>query len=46
MSKPVLTSVGYHIIYMKDRKQPEPYDISITSDALLVDDALRVVLVV
>ena len=26
MSKPVLTSVGYHIIYMKDRKQLEPYD--------------------
>lgn len=26
MSKPVLTSVGYHIIYMKERKQLEPFD--------------------
>lgn len=26
MSKPVLTAVGYHIIYMKEKKQIEPYD--------------------
>ena len=26
MSKPVLSTVGYHIIYMNDRKQLEPFD--------------------
>ncbi len=26
MSKPFLSTVGYHIIYMKDRKQVEPYE--------------------
>lgn len=26
MSKPVLSTVGYHIIYMKERKQLEPFD--------------------
>ena len=26
MSKPVLSSVGYHIIYMQERKQLEPFD--------------------
>lgn len=26
MAKPVLSAVGYHIIYMKERKQIEPYD--------------------
>lgn len=26
MAKPVLSAVGYHIIYMKERKQFEPYD--------------------
>lgn len=26
MSKPVLSAVGYHIIYMKGRKQLEPFD--------------------
>lgn len=26
MSKPVLTAVGYHIIYMKARKEIDPYD--------------------
>ena len=26
MSQPFLTTAGYHIIWMRDRKQPEPYD--------------------
>ena len=31
MSKPVLSAVGYHIIYMKERKQLEPFDSLKTS---------------